>query len=155
MLGMIQYGPAGLFARSRRLPAGPVSDNAVLISCGCAAEGSLRTVERSLITAVLTELKQRRVDFVEAFCAEAGKNVESCCFFSPDFLRDCGFYPVRSHKGLKLMRLEIRGTETAGPCRVPRRGLLERIKRRPAPPVPVATAGVLKAWPSVEVPRNG
>ncbi len=34
LLGSMQYGPAELFPRARELPAGPASEDAVLVTCG-------------------------------------------------------------------------------------------------------------------------
>jgi hypothetical protein len=142
---MIQFGPAHLFGRARRLACGPVSPGTMLLTCGAVAEGTLETVQKSLVLAMLADFRQRQIETVEAFCLENNKGQEpgACSYFSSDFLRDCGFYPVRSTRGLKLMRLELGGTAPAKPKPKHARGLLERIKSRSAAPAPVAMAEAL------------
>ncbi|MHB1361502.1 MAG: hypothetical protein ACYCW5_02740 [Thermoleophilia bacterium] len=138
LLGMIQYGPAVLFGRSGDLACGPVSNDAVLLTCSIAHQ-DFQPVRRSLLTAVLAELKERRVETVEAFCFQEVPPRNECRLFRQDFLQDCGFYPVRSSRGLQLMRFELGGVQPAkvGKQKA-RRGLLERIKRTSPAPAPVA-----------------
>src|SRR4029077_16965314 len=49
LLGSMQYGPAALFPRSRELPAGPPSDDAVLITCAYLTDPSRPWVMQSLL----------------------------------------------------------------------------------------------------------
>ena len=48
LLGSMQYGPAGLFPRAAELPAGPPSDDAVLVTCAYLADSSKPWVMQSL-----------------------------------------------------------------------------------------------------------
>lgn len=159
LLGAIQYGPCGLFPRTRKLPCGPVSRDAVLLTCNLVAEGALESIRKSLLTATISEFEKRDVEAVETFALDGEAGPGECRFFRIDFLRDCGFYPVRSAGRLKIMRFEIGGTQRVKPIKKLKPGLLQRIKNRSAAPVPVATAGaVSKQWaalPSTPCSRNG
>ncbi|MDO8736345.1 MAG: hypothetical protein Q7K29_04605 [Thermoleophilia bacterium] len=139
LLGMIQYGPAGLFARANDFACGPVSADAVLLTCSLVAGDGFAPARRSLLTAVLADLKEREVETVEAFSYQVAAPEGECRMFDQDFLRDCGFYPVRSSRGLQLMRFELGGVETAPVEKhKSRRRILERIKRTAPAPVPAA-----------------
>lgn len=149
LLGMVQFGPAGLFPRTREFPCGPVSDEAVLLTCGAVAGDALASVKKSLLTAVIAEFHQRGIQTVEAFSMDTGSASE-CRFFPHDFLRECGFYPVRNARGVRLMRLELGGAVPAEEPRQ-RRGLLERIKRTSPAPAPVA---MIRARPAAGAPAG-
>lgn len=160
LLGMIQYGPSGLFPRVSKLPCGPISKDAILLTCNVVAEGALESIRKSLLTAVLSEFRQREVEAVEAFGVGGEAEEGVCRFFQLDFLRDCGFYPVKSAGGLKIMRLELGGVQPVRPLKKSRPGILQRIKSRSAAPAPVATAGavsncLLKYSPATLCSRNG
>ncbi len=134
LLGMIQFAPAPLFFR--KLPCGPAARDSVLLSCSLLEEASPDSLRKSLLLALLAELRDDDIDSVEAFC-HLNRLPGDCRFFKQDFLRDCGFYPVRSLGVLQLMRLELGGlTPVKKIARTRRRHILERIKR-PAP-APVA-----------------
>jgi len=136
LLGMVQYGPAGMFPRTSDFPCGPVSPDAVLLTCGAVSDHALASVKKSLVTAVIADFYERQIQTVEAFTMDTGSPHE-CRFLPHDFLRDCGFYPVKSARGVRLMRLELGGVQpVAEPRR--RRRLLERIKRTSPAPAPVA-----------------
>ncbi|MCL4310245.1 MAG: hypothetical protein M0Z32_07750 [Actinomycetota bacterium] len=137
LLGMVQFAPSPLFAR--KLRAGPAGVDSVLLTCSLVAEPSLDSVRKSLVLAVLSELHEDGIDTVEAFCRLLPRQQDKGHFFEQDFLRECGFNPVRSSRGVQLMRLELGGVQPVYlPARRKRRGILRRLKR-PAP-VPVAFA---------------
>ena len=140
LLGMIQYGPAGLFARAGDFACGPVSADAVLLTCGIVAGKTHEPIRKSLVTAALAEFKEREVETVEAFCYRDAPPEGECRFFDQNFLRDCGFYPVRSSRDLQLMRFELGGVLPAKAGKhKSRRRILERIKRTSPAPAPAAT----------------
>lgn len=160
LLGAIQYGPSALYGRVGKLPCGPVSRDAVLLTCNLVAEGTLESIRKSLITAMLSEFGKRKIEAVEAFALEGEAEPGACRFFRPDFLRDCGFYPVKTSGRLKIMRLELGGAQTIKPLKMHKPSLLERIRSRSAAPAPVATAGatsscLLKNSPAALCSRNG
>jgi len=139
LMGMIQYGPAELFARARDFSCGPVSNDAVLLTCGLVTAQTFEPVRKSLLTAALAELKERDVETVEAFCFEDDAPENDCRLFDQGFLADCGFYPVRSSRGLLLMRFELGGVvPSKARKQKSRRRILERITRPSASPAPVA-----------------
>ena len=49
VLGSMQYGPAGFFPRAADLPAGPPSDDAVLVTCAYLTGRGGEWVEKSLL----------------------------------------------------------------------------------------------------------
>lgn len=138
LLGMVQFGPPQLFPRCKKLPCGPVSKNALLLTCGAVGTNALESIRKSLVTSVLAELRQLRITTVEAFGVDG--DTGSCHYFSADFLRDCGFYPVKNAKGIKIMRLEMGGIQPVESLKATRLGLLHRLKSRAAAPAPVALA---------------
>ena len=137
LLGMVQYGPAELF--TRKLGCGPVDTGSILLTCSMVADASLESVRKSLVLAVIAELREQEFQTVEAFCRQVPGVRGNGHLFEQEFLRDCGFYPVRSGGGMQLMRLELGGVQ---PVKLPslksRRRLLERIKRPHPTPVPLA-----------------
>src|SRR5581483_3185529 len=53
LLGSMQYGPSGLFPRAAELPAGPPSDDSVLVTCAYLTDPSKPWVLQSLfLTAI-------------------------------------------------------------------------------------------------------
>lgn len=140
LMGMIQYGPSGLFARANEFACGPASADAVLLTCSFVARTDFEPIRRSLLTAVLADLKERDVDTIEAFCYQTDAPEGDCRLFDQDFLRDCGFNPVRSSRGVQLMRFEMGGVQTARAAEKhkSRRRILERIKRTAPAPAPAA-----------------
>ncbi|MFA5801072.1 MAG: hypothetical protein WC911_01205 [Thermoleophilia bacterium] len=146
LLGMIQYGPSNLFPRARKLACGPVSSDSLLLTCSTVESGSLESVRKSLVLAVLGEMKMLEIESVEAYSRQAPWPEHDCRLFEDKFLRDCGFYPVRASRGLQLMRFELGGTEKAEVASEPRkthRRILERIKRPSPKPVPAAMCSSL------------
>jgi len=139
LMGMIQYGPAGLFARAGSFACGPVSSTAVLLTCGFVTGVGFEPIRKSLVMAALAELKERGVETVEAFAPRDESATGECRFLDAGFLDDCGFYAVRGSSGLQLMRFELGGTlPSKAPRQKTRRRILERIKRASATPAPAA-----------------
>ena len=67
LLGSMQYGPAGLFPRAADLPAGPPSDDAVIVTCAYLAGDGARWVEQSRFLAAIGEARDRGAKALEAF----------------------------------------------------------------------------------------
>ena len=148
LLGMIQYGPAGLFTRANDFACGPVSPDSVLFTCSIVPDTTYKSVRKSLVLSVLAELKERHIETVEAFCYQEDRPDNDCRLFDQGFLTDCGFYPVRSSRGLQLMRFELGGAQNAivGKQKK-RRRILERIKRTSPSPAPAAMCGTKDKLP--------
>lgn len=137
-LGMLQFAPASILPRTRELSGGPPSEDAVLISCSVVLAEAGPAVQKSLLLAALSDLEEAGVKTVEAFCLRKASAGDERHMLDPVFLRDCGFYPVRSSGELQLMRLELGGAERSRAAKMKlRRGLLHRLKRRATTPTPV------------------
>jgi hypothetical protein len=143
LLGFVQYGPVGYFPRAQELPAGPPSDDAVLITCAYLVDLSAPWVMQSLFLSVIGEARDRGVKAIETFgyrYAEGESAYERFLvhrtIFPSDFLADFGFYPVRWEGNVALGRLELGGLQPVEEGK--RAKVLARVKEAfvPAPPVP-------------------
>jgi hypothetical protein len=116
VLGSMQYGPAGLFPRASELPAGPPSDDAVLVTCAYLVEQSSPWVMQSLFLAAIGDSRDRGAKALETFSyryTEGESQYERFqvhkTIFPADFLADFGFRAVRSAGFVELARLEFGG----------------------------------------------
>ncbi len=116
LLGSMQYGPAPLFPRAQELPAGPPSDDAMLVTCAYLIDDSSPWVLQSLFLAAIGEARDRGVPAIEAFAyryAEGESAHERFrvhkTVFPADFLEDFGFRIVHSAGRVGLARLELGG----------------------------------------------
>ena len=142
VLGQMQYGPSDLFPRADDLPAGPPSDDAVLVTCAYLVEGSAQWVMQSLFLSAIADVKERGGKALETFAYRypEGESAEERFLvhrtvFPSDFLADFGFRIVRRLGRVELARLELGGLE---PLPEPRSaGLVRRVKEALEPaPVP-------------------
>ena len=146
-LGVMQYGPAFLFPRSRKLPAGPASADAVLVTCAYLADPASPWVIQSLFLAVAGEARSRGAEALEAFAYRYGDDDDFeerliChrAIFPHDLLADLGFVTIRSAGRVQLARLELGGLVPSAEAE--RDGVLAKLKRIywpapvPAPPRP-------------------
>jgi hypothetical protein len=118
ILGSMQYGPAPLFPRAYELPAGPPSDDAMLVTCAYLVAESSPWVLQSLFLAAIGEARDRGAAAVEAFAyryVEGESAYERFrvhrTVFPADFLGDFGFQIVRSLGRVGLARLELGGLQ--------------------------------------------
>jgi hypothetical protein len=116
VLGSMQYGPASLFPRAADLPAGPASDDAVLITCSYLTGGATEWVEKSLILAAIGEARDQGAKALEIFAYRYPPNETTRerflihrTVFPRDFLEDFGFTTVRAQGRVELCRLELGG----------------------------------------------
>jgi hypothetical protein len=116
LLGSLQYGPSHLFPRAADLPAGPVSDDAVLVTCSYLVRDAAEWSEKSLLLAAIGESRDRGAVAMEAFAYRypEGESVEERFLvhrtvFPRDFLDEFGFTTVRSQGRVELCRLELGG----------------------------------------------
>ena len=116
VLGSMQYGPVALFPRAAELPAGPPSDDAMLVTCAYLLDYSSPWVLQSLLLAAIGEGRDRGAPAIEAFAyryAEGESAYERFrvhkTVFPADFLGDFGFRIVRSAGRVGLARLELGG----------------------------------------------
>jgi hypothetical protein len=116
LLGFIQYGPAAHFPRAFELPAGPPSNDAVLITCAYLVDLSAPWVMQSLFLSVIGEARDKGVKAIETFGYRYPEGESAYerflvhrTIFPSDFLADFGFYPVRWEGDVALARLEVGG----------------------------------------------
>ena len=144
LLGSLQYGPSYLFPRAADLPAGPASDDAVLVTCSYLAGGVAEWAEKSLLLAAIGESRDRGAIALEAFAYRypEGESVEERFLvhrtvFPRDFLDEFGFTTVRSHGRVELCRLELGGLQ---PVEEGRRAKVLRVVQDAFTPAPAAPA---------------
>jgi hypothetical protein len=116
LLGSMQYGPSGLFPRAAELPAGPPSDDSVLVTCAYLTDPSKPWVLQSLFLTAIGETRERGARALETFAyryAEGDRSTERFhvhkTIFPSDFLADFGFMTVRAQGRVELARLELGG----------------------------------------------
>jgi hypothetical protein len=141
VLGSMQYGPASLFPRARELPAGPPSDEAVLITCAYLVDVEKQWVMQSLFLAAIGDSRDQRAGALETFAYrypgdeplrerfQVHKTI-----FPRDFLADFGFRTVRTAGRVELVRLELGGLE---PVLEGKRAKVLRVVKEAFQPAPV------------------
>ena len=117
-LGSMQYGAARLFPRAAELPAGPPSDDAVLVTCAYLVDRSSPWVLQSLFLAAIGEAKDKGAAALEAFAYRYPEGESAYerfrvhrTVFPQDFLADFGFEVVRAAGRVGLSRLELGGLQ--------------------------------------------
>jgi hypothetical protein len=143
LLGSMQYGPSALFPRATELPAGPPSEDAVLVTCAYLVDESSPWVMQSLFLTAIGDAREKGAGALEAFSYRYSEGESAYerfrvhrTIFPADFLADFGFVTVRRAGPVGLARLELGGLEL-----VPE-GKRERVLRvvkeafSPVPPAP-------------------
>jgi len=112
-LGLLQYGPAAAFPHARRLPAGPPSADAVLVTCALLDPKAGPWVLQRLLLAIAGESRDRGLIALEAFSTSVVRPGAAHLVPLPrGELEDIGFVPVREVGDIALMRLDLRGLIT-------------------------------------------
>jgi hypothetical protein len=118
VLGSMQYGPAHLFPRAAELPAGPVSDDAVLVTCAYLVDRTSPWVLQSLFLAAIGEAKDKGAKALETFAYRYPEGetayqrfIVHKTVFPHDFLADFGFRTIRTEGRVELARLELGGLQ--------------------------------------------
>jgi hypothetical protein len=118
MLGSMQFGPAGLFPRAAELPAGPPSDDAVLVTCAYLTDSSKPWVMQSLFLTAIGEARERGARALEAFAYRYADGAPAYdrflvhrTIFPRDFLTDFGFNTMRTQGSVELVRLDLGGLQ--------------------------------------------
>ncbi len=147
VLGSMQYGPAHLFPRAADLPAGPPSDDAVLVTCAYLLSDTQPWVEQSLFLAAIGEARDKGARALEAFAygyregtPAAERFLAHRTVFPRDFLADFGFRTVRSAGRIELARLDLGGLQPVeeGARRKVLRAVQEAFQPAPEPAPPGA-----------------
>lgn len=140
VVGSMQYGPAQLFPRAYDLPAGPPSDDAILVTCAYLAGDAAQWVEKSLFLAAIGEARDKGAKALEAFAYRYPEGVSTYdrfivhrTVFPRDFLADFGFETVRSQGSVELVRLELGGLQ---PVEEGRRARVLRVVQEAFAPAP-------------------
>ena len=144
-LGSLQYGPSHLFPRSADLPAGPASDDAVLVTCSYVAGGVAEWARSrcssprsgSHATAVPRRSRRSRTAIREGESVEERFLVHRTVF-PRDFLDEFGFVTVRVQGRVELCRLELGGLE---PIEEGRRAKVLRVVQEAFTPAPAPVHG--------------
>jgi hypothetical protein len=141
VLGSMQYGPAPLFPRARELPAGPPSEDAVLITCAYLVDLQKPWVMQSLFLSAIGDARDQRAGALETFAYRYAEDVPFAerfqvhkTVFPRDFLADFGFRTVRSAGRVELARLELGGLQ---PVVEGRRARVLRVVKEAFQPAPV------------------
>jgi hypothetical protein len=144
LLGSMQHGPASAFPRAAELPAGPPSDDAVLVTCAYLTDPSKPWVMQSLFLAAIGEARDRGARALEAFAYRYG-DLDSTyerfhvhkTIFPADFLADFGFVTLRRSGRVELARLDLGGLQPVFEGK--REKVLARVREAFVPaPVPEA-----------------
>ena len=119
LLGSMQYGPAELYPRAADLPAGPPSEDALLVTCAYVVDRSTPWVMQSLFLAAIGDARDKGASAIEAFgyryregTSLVERFVRHRTIFPHDFLADFGFATVRRQGQVELARLELGGIVT-------------------------------------------
>ena len=119
LLGSMQYGPSELFPRAAELPAGPASDDAVLVTCAYLTDSSKPWVMQSLFLTAIGEARDRGAQAIEAFAYRYPEGESAFerfqlhkTIFPSDFLADLGFTTIRTSGRIELARLELGGLQS-------------------------------------------
>ena len=142
LLGVMQYAPAAYFPRALELPAGPPSEDAVLVTCAYLVDPLTPWVMQSLFLSAIGDARDRNIKAIEAFGYRYPEGTPAHdrflvhrTVFPADFLADFGFVIVRADGPVELARLELGGLVPAADSRLAH--LVRRAKELLAPaPVP-------------------
>ena len=141
LLGSIQYGPSTLFPRATELPAGPPSEDSVLVTCVYLVSRASPWVEQSLFLAAIGESRDKGARALETFAYRYPEGESAYehflvhrTVFPRDFLADFGFETVRSEGRVELVRLELGGLQ---PVVEGKRAKVLRVVKEAFAPAPV------------------
>ena len=125
-VGIVQYGPSADFAYARRLPAGPPSHDAVLVTCALIEPSAGPWVVQRLLLAVAGETRDRGLIALEAFATPIERPDAPHLVPLPRAeLEEIGFVAIREAGDIALMRLDLRGLITVSASKTSR---LDRVR---------------------------
>src|SRR5713101_3880304 len=118
LLGSMQYGPSELFPRAGELPAGPPSEDALLVTCAYLVDRSTPWVMQSLFLAAIGDARDKGARALETFSYRYSEHESAYerfqvhkTIFPADFLSDFGFVPIRRSGRVELARLDFGGLQ--------------------------------------------
>jgi GNAT superfamily N-acetyltransferase len=104
-VGFVQFGPPGLYPRRLEYEGGPVSDDALFITCLFVAPGSRGTgVARCLLAQASEMARKLGYAAVETFARRGSSNNPSGPL---ELYEACGFRVVRDRSEFPLVRREV------------------------------------------------
>lgn len=139
LVAHILYAPARYLPRVASSPAGPVSDDAVLLA-GLRVRPELRGMglAKLLVAKAAADLLRREVRALEGFGAVTpvpGLRASQCSL-PAGFLASQGFVTVRSRGGISLHRLDLAATEARHLDLEPLRRRIRALAKGSAAPAP-------------------
>jgi hypothetical protein len=141
LVGSMQYGPARFFPRAFEQPAGPPSEDAVLVTCAYLVDPGAPWVMQSLFLAAIGDARDKGGRALETFGYRYPEGESAYerflvhrTIFPRDFLADFGFLTVRAAGRVELCRLELGGLQ---PVLEGRRVQVLRVVREAFAPAPV------------------
>lgn len=121
VIGWIQGAPGAFVPRARRLPAGPPSRDAWLLTCAYFYDEEYLGGFQHLLLEMEAALKNRRVRALEAFGLRHSRSTDRFCgylrelnLFHPEVLEGSGFRPVCACGDVARYRLDL-STVVASP----------------------------------------
>jgi GNAT superfamily N-acetyltransferase len=139
LVAHVLYAPARYLPRVARCPAGPVSDDAVLLA-GLRVDPELRGtgLGKLLVAKAAADLLRREVRALEGFgtVVRVPGLRASQCSIPADFLMERGFVTVRSRAGMSLHRLDLAATEVRHLDLEPIRRRIRALAKGPTAPSP-------------------
>jgi len=118
VIGSMQYGPAVLFPKAWELPAGPPSEDAVLVTCAYLLDRASPWVMQSLFLAAIGDARGKRARALETFAYRYPEGESAYerflvhrTVFPRNFLSDFGFETVRTVGSVELVRLDLGGLQ--------------------------------------------
>lgn len=114
VIGWIQAAPAALVPRARRLPTGPPSPDAWLLTCAYFYDEEYVGGFQQLLLDVEASLKHRRVNALEAYALRRTRPGDRFCgylrglnLFHPEVLEGGGFRALRAGGDVARYRLDL------------------------------------------------
>jgi hypothetical protein len=114
VIGWMQAAPAALVPRARRLPAGPPSSDAWLLTCAYFYDEEFLGGFQQLLLEIEAALKNRRVSALEAFAPRRARStgrlrgyLRDQNLFHPEVLEGSGFRPVCACGDVARYRLDL------------------------------------------------
>jgi hypothetical protein len=114
VIGWMQAAPAALVPRARRLPAGPPSADAWLLTCAYFYDEEFVGGFQQLLLELEAALKHRRVSALEAFALRRTRPGDRFCgyvraanLFHPEVLEGSGFRPLCVSGEVARYRLDL------------------------------------------------
>jgi GNAT superfamily N-acetyltransferase len=109
VLGFVKYAPPRFLPQVRTMPAGPPSDDAVVLACLHVSHDARSVgLGKVLLQAALRDLATRGERAIEAYGAAYASDRDTSPLVTTEFLLRQGFQVLSPHPRYPLMRLELK-----------------------------------------------